>query len=583
MSSEETLEPAQTAATATQGVRAVLRQLRRNPLAIAGFAWLVVIVVACVGAPFWHLADPLAQDLQHTLSLPSGAHLLGTDALGRDVLSRLLFGGQDALLGAVEVVVVALVIGVPIGVMAGYSGGWFDAAAARFADLLFSLPGIVVLLAVSAVFGNSTVIAMAAFGVLLSASYLRLARASTLAVRNELYVDAARVSGISRFAIVFGHVLPNVVGPLIVQSSLTLGAAFLIQAGLGFLGLGPTPPAPTWGGMIADASTYLIQQPWLMVPSGAVLILTILSVNIIGDALRDGDGQRQKFSLLRTAPSSATSAPVPAMEPSSVLEVRDLVVSFTDGETTTDVVAGIDFTVARGETVGLVGESGSGKTMTALAVLGLLPYPGRVSAGQIVFEGRDLVQLPEKEFARFRGARIGMISQEPMVALDPTFTVAHQLIAPLRRHRSLSRAGARAAAADLLARVGIPRVDTVLRSYPHELSGGMAQRVAIAIALAGEPDLLIADEPTTALDVTVQAGILDLLRSLQRELGMSIILVTHDLGVVADTCSRAVVMQNGRIVESASIEDLFARPRHPYTRQLIDATPSLVTVGSSHD
>jgi peptide/nickel transport system permease protein len=572
-----------TAATGNTGVVELLRQLLRNPLAVGGLAWLALIVIGCVGAPLFHLTDPLAQDLSHALSLPSPQHLLGTDALGRDVLSRLLFGGRDALLGAVEVVIVALVIGVPIGVIAGYAGGWFDAAAVRFADLLFSLPGIVVLLAVSAVFGNSTIIAMAAFGILISAAYLRLARASTLAVRNELYVDAARVSGISRFAIVFGHVLPNVIGPLIVQTSLTLGAAFLIQAGLGFLGLGPTPPAPTWGGMIADASTYLIQQPWLMVPSGAVLILTILSVNLIGDALRDGDGQRQKFSLLRRAVNTAPVAPVAVAESPSLLSVRDLVVRFTNGEASTDVVEGIDFSIARGETIGLVGESGSGKTMTALAILGLLPYPGRIAAGQIAFDGEDLVQLPEADLARLRGKRIGMISQEPMVALDPSFTVASQLVAPLRRHRGLDKKAAKAAAVALLAQVGIPRVDSVLRSYPHELSGGMAQRVAIAIALAGEPDLLIADEPTTALDVTVQAGILDLLRSLQQDLGMSIILVTHDLGVVADMCSRAVVMQHGRIVESANIDDLFQRPQHPYTRKLIDATPSLIEVGSHND
>jgi peptide/nickel transport system permease protein len=547
-----------------------------------GLIWLAIIVTGSLGAPFFGLADPLAQDLHHALTLPSPEHVLGTDALGRDVLSRLLFGGRDALLGALEVVIVAIVIGVPVGVIAGYSGGWFDAAAARFADLLFSLPGIVVLLAVSAVFGNNTVIAMAAFGVLISAAYLRLARASTLAVRNELYIDAAKVSGISRFAIVFGHVLPNVIGPLIVQSSLTLGAAFLIQAGLGFLGLGPTPPAPTWGGMIADASTYLIQQPWLMVPTGAILIFTILAVNLIGDALRDGDGQRQKFSLLRKAPSTATVVTTPASDPGSILEVHDLVVTFSDGTASTDVVDGIGFSVARGETVGLVGESGSGKTMTALAILGLLPYPGRVSAGQIIFGGQDLVSLPESALARLRGKRIGMISQEPMVALDPSFTIASQLVAPLRRHRSLSRRGAKAEGRNLLALVGIPRVDSVLKSYPHELSGGMAQRVAIAIALAGEPELLIADEPTTALDVTVQAGILDLLRSLQRDLGMSIILVTHDLGVVADMCSRAVVMQNGKIVESANVDDLFARPEHPYTRQLIAATPSLVEVGTTN-
>lgn len=565
----------------TEGVRrrrsgGIVRQMLRNPLALAGIIWLIILAVASFGAGVLAPYDPLTQDLKAVLQLPSTAHLLGTDSLGRDILSRIMVGGQDALVGALEVVIVAMGIGVPIGIIAGYVGGWFDALANRFADLLFSLPGIIVLLALTAVFGNSTAISMAGLGVLLSASYLRLVRASTLAVRNELYVDAAKVSGIGRASIIFRHILPNVVGPLIVQSSLTLGAALLLQAGLGFLGLGPTPPAPNWGGMVSEASMYINQQPWLMVPSGFVLIFTILAVNLIGDALRDGDGQRQRFSMLQVAPSEVPEPAERAAASAGVLSVRDLIVSFPETSGSTDVVRGVSFDLARGETLGLVGESGSGKTMTALAILGLLPYPGRVTNGQIMFGDTDLVSLAPKEYAALRGKRIGMISQEPMVALDPSFSVASQLIAPLRRHRRLSRAKARAEALTLLDLVGIRDPQSVLRSFPHELSGGMAQRVAIAIALSGSPEILIADEPTTALDVTVQAGILDLLRSLQEQLGMSIILVTHDLGVVADMCARAIVMQHGQIVESADIEDLFGNPQHNYTRQLIAATPSLV-------
>ncbi|WP_144875424.1 dipeptide/oligopeptide/nickel ABC transporter permease/ATP-binding protein [Microbacterium sp. 1.5R] len=581
------LTPTTTTRLAVPGrASALLRQMRRNALAVAGAVWLAVLVIACVAAPWLASYDPLTQDLTAVLQLPSPAHLLGTDGLGRDVLARLLFGGQDALLGAVEVVVIAAAIGLPLGVLAGFNGGWLDAVANRFSDLLFSLPAIVVLLAVAAVFGSSTLVSMAALGVLLSAAYIRLVRASTLAVRNELYVDAARVSGISRTRIVFGHVLPNVVGPLIVQSSLTLGVALLIQGGLGFLGLGPKPPAPNWGGMIADASAYLYQQAWLMVPTGLVLVLTILSVNLIGDALRDGDGRRQRYSLLLRAPATASAAPAARAEstPSTdaVLAVRDLHVTFGHGADATSVVRGIDFTVARGETVGLVGESGSGKTMTALAILGLLPYPGHVSDGEIVFCGENIAAYTERQLAGIRGKKVAMISQEPMLALDPSFSILTQLRAPLRRHRGLSRAESARAAEELLRQVGIPQPDRVLRSFPHQLSGGMAQRVAIAIALAGEPDLLIADEPTTALDVTVQAGILDLLRSLQDRTGMAVIFVTHDLGVVADICSRAVVMQQGRIVESASVTDLFSNPQHPYTRQLIAATPSLVELGGEY-
>lgn len=577
------------AESTTRSQRRMLARLIRSPLGLASLIWLAVLVLVCVFAPVLPLSDPLSQQLLSALHLPSAAHPLGTDSLGRDILSRIAWGGRDALLGALEAVAVALVIGVPLGVIAGYAGGWFDQVAGRFADVLFALPALIILLSLAAVAGTSTSVSMASLGVIYSASYLRLARASTRAVRNELYVDAARVSGISRASIVFGNVLPNTVGPLVIQSTLTFGAALLIQASLGFLGLGPPPPAPSWGAMTSEASMYLVQQPWLMVPSGSILILTILAVNLIGDELRDEGTTAVKSSVLKRAASTrpveqAARQAVEADHDGVVLRVENLTVSFDpDGSPQANVVDHVSLTVSRGETLGLVGESGSGKTMTALAVLNLLPYPGAITEGRIIFEGTDLVGLSEKDMSRIRGRRIGMVSQEPMIALDPSFTVRSQLVAPLRRHKQLSRADARREAISLLKLVGILDPDVVLRKYPHELSGGMAQRVAIAIALSADPALLIADEPTTALDVTVQAGILDLLRSLQLRLGMAVILVTHDLGVVADSCSRAVVMQQGRIVESAPVDDLFERPQQRYTQQLLAATPSLIEMGGDHE
>lgn len=583
---------------------AFLRQIYRAPLALAGAIWLVLLTLACIAVPFLPLADPLEQDLMAALQGPSGQHLLGTDALGRDVLSRILWGGQSALLGSAEAVIVAILLGVTFGIVAGYRGGWLNGLATRTAELIFALPAMVVLLALAAVLGTNIAASMAAFGVLISASYLRMAQSSTLAVRNELYVDAAKVSGLSTPRIVFGHVLPNVIGPIIVMSSLTFGAALLVQASLGFLGLGPPPPAPTWGGMIAEASTNLYRHPWLLVPTGLVLAFTILAANLIGDALRDGDGRKHRVSLLirtprtpGTAPESSghasssasandvTAAPTPQPDADAsdrLLEVRDLGVTFSPEDWGPRVVDGISFGIDRGEIVAVVGESGSGKTMTALSIVGILPAPGHVCQGSIEFDGVDVTGLPENELARYRGRRIGMISQEPMMALDPCFTVAWQLTGPIRRHRHVGRAEARQIARTLLSEVGLPDVDAVLKSYPHQLSGGMAQRVAIAIALAGEPELLIADEPTTALDVTVQAGILDLLRSLQATHGMAIMFVTHDLGVVADIAQRAVVMEKGKIVERASIDDLFANPQHPYTRSLIGATPSLIDLGAEN-
>ncbi|MCC7271509.1 MAG: ABC transporter ATP-binding protein [Alphaproteobacteria bacterium] len=239
-------------------------------------------------------------------------------------------------------------------------------------------------------------------------------------------------------------------------------------------------------------------------------------------------------------------------------------------------VDGVGFTVAAGETLGIVGESGSGKSLTALALLRLVPSPpGRIAAGSIRFEGADLATLDEAAMERVRGARIGMIFQEPMSALNPVFTVGEQVAEALRAHEGLGRREAAARAQRLLERVGIADAPRRMRQYPHELSGGMRQRVMIAAALACRPSLLIADEPTTALDVTIQAQILALLRELQRELEMAVILITHDLGVVAQMVDRVLVMYAGRIVEEGPVERVFAAPRHPYTRLLLESIPSL--------
>jgi len=564
--------------------RFVFPSLLRNPLALFGLLWIGLLVVLSILAPVLPLQDPLQQNLTQTLQLPSAEHILGTDTLGRDVFSRIIWGTQPALLGAALAVVTALILGATLGVIAGYVGGWFNAAASRFADLIFSLPAMVVLLALAAVFGPSTAISMISFGVLLSASYLRLAQASTIAVRRELYVDAAKVMGFSTPRIIGSHIVRNVAGPVIVQISLTFGVALMIQASLGFLGLGPPPPTPDWGGMIAEASNAIFLQPWLMVPTGVVLSLTILSANLIGDAIRDGSAMKRPPSVLRRdRKKTGTLQPLQMSSPESLLEVSDLTVTFPSPDGDSHVVRNASFSVDRGEIVALVGESGSGKTMTALSIMGLLPFPGTVTSGQIRFaEVGDLVQASEAQMATLRGSQIGLISQEPMVALDPCYTVAAQLLPTLRRHRGLDRGAARAAARQLLGEVGLRNVDDVLASYPHQLSGGMAQRVAIAMALAGNPKLLIADEPTTALDVTVQAGILDLLRELQATHDMSIIIVTHDLGVVADVASRAVVMEHGQIVETATVSELFAAPEHEYTRSLIAATPSLVESEANH-
>lgn len=567
--------------------RGYLRRTLSKPTAIIGVSWILIVALAAVLAPVLSPWDPVASDLSATLQLPNPEHWLGTDQLGRDILTRLMYGGGETLLGVSLAVAVAVVIGLPLGVLAGYYGGTLDTLGNRFADLLLTVPSIIVLLTVLAVFGNSIVVAMVTLGLLLSASFLRLAAATTKEVRATLYVDAARSFGVRDFRILWRHVLPNMIGPIVVQASVTLGLSLLIQAGLGFLGLGTRPPYPSWGQMVSEASQQIYSQPWLMVPAGLAIVITTLSFNFIGDAARDSLPQAERGNLLAVVknavrssraaspgtvpvlPSAQTPVAAPAVPVDVLMRVSDLRVGFPAKSGDVDVVRGVSVDVRRGKTLGLVGESGSGKTMTALAALGLVPAPGRVTGGHVYFDGVDLTAGGEAGYRGIRGRRIALISQEPMVALDPSFTVKSHLRGPLRRHRGLSRREADKVALALLETVGMRDAKAVYHSYAHQLSGGMAQRVAIAWALAGEPELLIADEPTTALDVTVQAGILDLLRSLQESLGMTVLIVTHDLGVVADICDDVAVMQHGRIVEQGPVDQLLLAPQHPYTQALL--------------
>ena len=267
-------------------------------------------------------------------------------------------------------------------------------------------------------------------------------------------------------------------------------------------------------------------------------------------------------------------------EPAHLLEVEDLRTEFVTEEGIVRAVDRVSFSIDEGEIVGLVGESGCGKSVTNLSILGLLPKPqGRIAGGRVVFGGRDLVGLPERALRDIRGNRIAMIFQDPMTSLNPYLRIEEQLAEVGQLHLRLSRKAAVARAVDLLDRVGIPDAAQRIRSYPHEFSGGMRQRVMIAMALLCDPELLIADEPTTALDVTIQAQILELLKELREERGMAIILITHDLGVVAGMCDRVLVMYAGRILEEGGTEDLYATPSHPYTRALLHSVPRLNELG----
>jgi ABC-type dipeptide/oligopeptide/nickel transport system ATPase component/ABC-type dipeptide/oligopeptide/nickel transport system permease subunit len=579
------------------------RRLLKNPMGISALSVLAIIVLAAIFAPLLTPYNPNAVSVLNILQGPGAGHLLGTDGAGRDVWTRLLYGARYTLAGAMLATLVAAFLGIASGLVAGYYGKWFESTASWVATLLMALPGIVVLLAARAVLGPSLWTVMLIFGVLLVPAFYRLVYAAVSGVRNELFIDAARVSGVSDFRIIARHILTVVRAPIILQASIVFGIAIAVQVGLDFLGFGDQN-IPTWGNMLNDGFTNLYRDPQLVVWPGLAVVITGVALTLFANALRDELEQSarprrrrrraavattttaaERTATLTAATATAVAEPVRRdsdtiihEEPDSsaaappLLDIEDLAVGYPQADgSVTRVVDNVSLDVRRGEVHGLIGESGSGKTQTAWSVLRLLPAGGEILAGSIRLDGEDLSRVPSSKMRDIRGGRIAYIPQEPMSNLDPSFTIGSQLTEPMRIKLGVSKAEAKARALKLLGQVGIPNPERTFACYPHELSGGMAQRVLIAGAVSCEPDLVIADEPTTALDVTIQADILDLLRELQRELGVTILIVTHNFGVVADLCDRVSVMQQGRIVETGPARAIFADPQHPYTRSLFDA------------
>jgi peptide/nickel transport system permease protein len=561
----------------------LFRRLLRDPAAVASLVLLALVVLAAIFAPLLTSQSSTATKLADALATPfSPGHLLGTDSLGRDVFAQLLYGARTSLISAVIVVTVAMVIGVPFGVLAGYYRGWLEGSTSWISNALMSLPAIVVLLVVLARVGRSTFLALAVFGVLIAPAAYALVKASVKGVREELYVDAAKVSGLRDARIMRRHILPVVIAPSIIQAAQLAAAGIGIEAGIAFLGLGSADRA-SWGLMLQEASSNIYNAPWLLIWPSIALILTVMALTLIGVGLRDalksgGVSAPSRARGKQKAPvpverQAAARAPKPTdVDTDALLLVENLRVAYSRRDSESVVVNGVSLSVRRGEVLGLVGESGSGKSQTAFSILGLLPPSARVDADRLLFGGKELTPMSPAERNALRGRRIGYIPQEPMSNLDPSFRIGGQLTEPLRRHLKLSKSAAKAEALRLLKRVGINDPERVFAAYPHEISGGMAQRVLIAGAVSCNPELLIADEPTTALDVTVQAEVLDLIRDLQQERNMGVLLVTHNFGVVADICDTVAVMRGGQIVETAPVVDLFTNPQHEYTRMLLEST-----------
>ncbi|SNU00500.1 peptide/nickel transport system permease protein [Ruaniaceae bacterium KH17] len=575
------------AATPTRDSRQVLplwRMLLGRPTFVVCAVILIAIVLSVIFAPLIAPHSPMAQDLMNVLATPTAEHPLGTDNLGRDVLSRMLFGGRATLLGIVQALSVFLTVGVTLGLIAGMTDGVFDTLISRAAELLLSVPAFILLLVVLSILPGNMMVAMVTLGILTSPLLIRVVRGTTRSVRNELFIRGARTMGLTEAQITFRHVLPRLAGPIIVQATIFCGVVIISETGLGYLGFGVALPEPSWGNMVQTASENITRAPWLLIPTGGVIIVTIMSFMFLGDAIRDAVADRwsgqSKRKRVKRAPVLAEDATALSSAPAAaaLLDVKDLTIVVDTPTGPATLVENVSFSLHHGESLCLVGESGSGKSVTSLALLGL-SRGTRVASGSITIDGVDMSTKSSEALRKLRASEFGYITQDPQPSLDPSMRVGDLLAQLVRLHQGVDKTTARGVVVELLERVRIPDPEAVAKRYPHQLSGGMAQRVVIAAALSATPKVLIADEPTTALDVTVQAEILALLHELcDNDESMALLLVTHDWGVVADIADRVIVMRNGTLVEEAPAAQIFTAPEHPHTREMIAADPARLEI-----
>ncbi|MEU0244810.1 dipeptide/oligopeptide/nickel ABC transporter permease/ATP-binding protein [Streptomyces sp. NPDC006235] len=581
-----------TEALSRPGLR--LRGWRRLPLlSKAAVCFLAVVVLLALLAPLLAPHDPLDQQ-PHVdgTGHPSAGHWMGQDSLGRDILSRLMYGARWSLAIGLGATGLALVAGALLGAIAATSRKAVDETLMRCLDVVMAFPGIALAAVLVAVFGGGITVLICAIAFLFTPPVARVVRANVLDQYGEDYVTAERVIGARTPHIVLKHVAINCAAPVLVFCTVQVAEAIVFEASLSFIGAGVRPPDPSWGSVIADGKNMVLTGGWwATVFPGLLMLVTVLSLNILSEGVSDawaapsarevevpedddrlqapesGSGEVVQLpGLTEAARRLRARARQLSRDGQPVLAVENLTIGFDQRHGGVDIVDGIGFEVRPGEVLGLVGESGCGKSLTALAVMGLQPKGARVG-GQVRFDGRDLLAEPMRVRRRLLGHEMAMIYQDALSSLNPAMTIRAQLKQVVRR-------GGRREPAELLTMVGLDPERT-LRSYPHELSGGQRQRVLIAMALSRDPKLIVADEPTTALDVTVQAQVIELLLRLREELGFALILVSHDLALVADVTDRVAVMYGGQIVEIGVTADLVEAPAHHYTRGLLGSVLSL--------
>jgi peptide/nickel transport system permease protein len=573
-------------------------RLSSGRIAIAALSVILFLAV------FGSLLSPHDPDdtVGPQLTGPSSQFLLGTDYIGRDVLSRVLAGAGLSVLGALLVAAIALLFGALPGVLSVYLGRVFEWVTLRVIDTLIALPFLVFAVAMTALLGNGVFQALFAVGFLLAPVFYRVSRSATLSVANSQFVEAAILSGGSTWWVVRKHVWNKVAPPIAISLSTTIGLGLVVISSLTFLGIGVSPPRATWGGLLATDLEYIALQPWAPIVPIALILIAVLACNLFADAVRDTAGESGRQLLNAQAakkadkkaarrergnapapasPDTANSAPAsritahvtasaarhPADQPEVVLDVRDLqIVNSIDKA---ELVEDMGFSLRRGQALGIVGESGSGKTLTIRAVLGILPKSLKETSGTVEIMGRDTADFSKQDWLDIRGNSISAVFQDPGSYLNPSIWLGRQVSEVLRVKKKLSRREAKAETLRLFEAVHLREPHLVYEQYVHELSGGMLQRVLIAAAIALGPDVLIADEATTALDVTVQSEILDLLQELQETQGLSLVLISHDLAVIAQLSDEVLVMRAGTVIEHGPARQVLHDPQHEYTQLLI--------------
>jgi len=535
---------------------------------------------------------PNTVDVAHISSAPGWSHILGTDGSGRDVLARALIGARTSLLVGVASASILVAIATIVGAVAGYFGGVVDVVIARCIDAMMSIPLLLLALVCVGVFRPGTLTVILVIGLLGWPPTARVIRAEALTLNHRAYVTAGRLAGMRSDQIIRWHILPNLVPLITIASALQLGIAILLESTLSFLGLGVKPPTASLGSIIEFALEPGVfdNQPWIWLPAAVLLVGILVSIHLVGDALRgvlDPSMRRDSPASRATKPirpATVSDQPRPSSDTGPIdggeaLNVEGLRVVYNGRYGETVAVEHVDLRLARGEIVGLVGESGSGKSSLAMAIADLLPPGPAISVGRLDIDGQRVALGRGKADRRRRramlGYKVGVVFQDPSASLDPTMTAGRLITEPLRVHESLTRQALQLRLSSLLERTDLDSVPGVSGRYPHQLSGGQKQRVGIAMAIACSPLLLIADEPTASLDVTVQAKLLELFRSLRADLGVSILFISHDLAAVGQIADRIAVMHRGRIVEEGPTEQVIRQPKHPYTKGLLASAPHL--------